>query len=66
MTTSDYTYLERKKALTNQIYASPALRSAEMVGNAVEVTDDSIAVNRDVIARLVKIITNLQFQIVSD
>lgn len=33
-----------------------------MVGNAVEVTDDSIAVNRDVIARLVKIITNLQFQ----
>lgn len=43
--------LERKKALTNQIYDSPAFRSREMVGRAVEVTVDSTAVSSEVTAQ---------------
>jgi hypothetical protein len=45
------TYLDRKNALANQIYDSPALRSREIVGKAVEVTVDSTAVKREMTER---------------
>jgi hypothetical protein len=54
------TYLFRKKALTNHTYTSPASKSREMVGRAVEVTVDSIVVKREAKARAIKIIQNFQ------
>jgi hypothetical protein len=45
------TYLDKKSALTNQVCDSPASRSREIVGKAVEMTVDSRAVKSEVTER---------------